>query len=49
MLVGLAFAIALVSIIVIARAFGARSKHNEKRRMREYLGRIESDSKPDRY
>jgi hypothetical protein len=26
------------------RGAGARSKHNEKRRMREYLGRIESDA-----
>jgi len=48
MLMGLAFAIALAVIIAIARAFGAQSKHNEKRSMREHLGRIESDAKLNR-
>jgi hypothetical protein len=48
MLIGVAFAVVAFTI-VIARAFSARSKHNENRRMRQYLGRIESDAKPDRY
>jgi len=47
MLVACACILSLAAILAIVWAVRVQSNANEKRRMREYLGRMESEANPD--